>query len=420
MVQPQLELKCFQLPLTLFTTCDLHPLSLVAIFANASIATYLKPPKTSAMSNEQTYQHYDAPEAYTPNEVSPPAAHSGLASPASPPPLYANEGMNNDARYSTYKPGFVPTTAPVPMGDAESQPVVVDSPKRFKDKRVCGIPMLWFIALLALLVIIAAAGGAVGGVLGTKKKTPAPPPPIVDGGDANGTDQGKDEGTGDPITTTSSSTSSSPTPTPTEIFRPRTDSWYYIKNDLINPDHPMVLEIVIDNSTGVTENATAYYGITEPRGDPYEFWGFWPVRQNSTYGEDYRERMGIEPDLWVIYNRGHVNIAGVESPTQANMDTADYWYWFDPHPVAPYQYFKGAYWGTDMAFTIFDNDSGAAGDDDRFDVEWNRTALDSYPNKTVRDEIRDGQAWKIELAFKFLDGELGIWDKPPAATASAV
>lgn len=53
--------------------------------------------------------------------------------------------------------------------------------------------------------------------------------------------------------------------------------------------------------------------------------------------------------------------------------------------------------GTDLAFTTFDNDSGAAWDDDRNDVEWNKTALDICPSKTMRDEIMDEQAWKIEL-----------------------
>lgn len=46
--------------------------------------------------------------------------------------------------------------------------------KRFRDKRVCGIPMLWLIALIALIVIAGAVGGGVGGALGSKKKDTKP------------------------------------------------------------------------------------------------------------------------------------------------------------------------------------------------------------------------------------------------------
>lgn len=60
----------------------------------------------------------------------------------------------------------------------------MEEKKRFKDRRVCGIPMLWFIALIALIVIAGAVGGGVGGALGSKKKDPKPAGlTVVDPGD---------------------------------------------------------------------------------------------------------------------------------------------------------------------------------------------------------------------------------------------
>ena len=69
---------------------------------------------------------------------------------------------------------------PQSMGDVENQNQIahagaqgvapIGEKKRFKDKRVCGIPMLWFLALIALIVIGGAVGGGVGGALGSKKK----------------------------------------------------------------------------------------------------------------------------------------------------------------------------------------------------------------------------------------------------------
>ena len=141
---------------------------------------------------EQPYS--DAPEAYDANEhnrhlsgagISPGTTYDGtnrqssVVSPNSPPPQYPspdgqqylNNGMQQDNRYSTYKESFVPVVAsvnePQSMGDVENQNQTAHAgaggvapmgdKKRFKDKRVCGIPMLWFLALVALIVI----GGAV-------------------------------------------------------------------------------------------------------------------------------------------------------------------------------------------------------------------------------------------------------------------
>lgn len=351
--------------------------------------------------------HYDAPEAYGPQQHH--VDHNAApAFPNSPPPQYANNGMQQDSRYSTYKPGFVPVAAPVAMGDSENQAAVIEPTRRLRDRRVCGIPMLWFLALITLLLIGAIVGGVLGGVLGTKNKDPAiavtepepEPEPETPG-----------------ITTTSSSSSSSATPMPTAVFAPRTDSWYYMKNDLMNPAHAMALELVVYNSTG---NATTYFGITEPRGDPYEHWGFWPASRNSTFVEDYRQRQNISSQLYILYNRGLLNLAGVPSPDQATLDDQISWWWFTPHPIAPYMYCKGAWQGPEFAFTIFDNGSGAVGNDDRFDVEWNRTDSETYNTEERKKAVRNGQAWKMELAFAFLEGEKGLWDSPPAtATATA-
>lgn len=179
---------------------------------------------------EQPYD--DAPEAYDPNERNRHASfasggagggggisagtvyndtnrQSSIVSPNSPPPQYPspdgqgqqypNNGMQQDNRHSTYKGGFVPGVAPVnnpqSMGDVENQNQTayagasgagvapMGEKKRFKDKRVCGIPMLWFIALIALIVIAGAVGGGVGGALGSKKKDEAPGLTPVGSGD---------------------------------------------------------------------------------------------------------------------------------------------------------------------------------------------------------------------------------------------
>lgn len=171
---------------------------------------------------EQPYS--DAPEAYDPNEhnrhaslasggagnsprtvYSDPNRQSSIVSPNSPPPQYpspdgqysANNEMQQDNRHSAYKGSFVPEVAavngPQSMGDVENQNQTayagagglapMSEKKRFKDKRLCGIPMLWFIALIALIVIAGAVGGGVGGALGSKKKDNKPDQSLVVPGD---------------------------------------------------------------------------------------------------------------------------------------------------------------------------------------------------------------------------------------------
>lgn len=248
-------------------------------------------------------------------------------------------------------------------------------------------------------------GGVLGGVLGTKKN----------GGKGTVIDNDKQGGS---ITTTSesstltssSTTSSSTTPTPTTVFKPRTDSWYFMKNDVLNPGQNLALEELLDNST--YPDPKIYWDVNESRGDPYEHWGFWPAKLNSTYSEDYRSLQNIS-EIWIMYNRGLLNVAGITSPTQASVDDLVSWNWFAPHPVAPYMYLKNARLGPEFALTAYRYE-----EDGYFYLTSNRTDLESYPTEEVKEKIRDGQAWKPELAFAFLKGELGLWDTPAAAIAA--
>ena len=53
-----------------------------------------------------------------------------------------------------------------------------------------------------------------------------------------------------------------------------------------------------------------------------------------------------------MYNRGLINLAGIYSPLQRDMDDQVNWLWFSPHPVAPYMYLLTATMGPDFAITI--------------------------------------------------------------------
>ena len=290
------------------------------------------------------------------------------------------------------------------MKDSEGQPAVTESPRRFTDRRVCGIPVLWFLLLVTLLLVGAIVGGVLGGVLGTKKKDIGNK--AATGGETQG---GPITTSSESSTSTSSSTtSSSTTPTPTAVFTPRTDSWYLLKNDVINPSQDLVVELLVDNSTS---EPTFYWDVNESRGDPYEHWGFWPAKLNSTYAEDYRELHNIS-ELYLMYNRGRLNIPGAISPSQTTVDDQLNWNWFAPHPIAPYMYLKDAGVGPEFALTAYKDP-----ENNYYYLAWNRTDPDSYPTEATRKQIQDGQAWRPELAFAFLEGELGLWDMP-ASTAT--
>lgn len=330
----------------------------------------------------------DAPEAYDANECH--------VSPNSPPPQYANELADN--RYSTYKGAFVPTAAPVMIGDSESQGAPTQQPKGWRKRRVCGIPMLWLIAFVALLLIGAIVGGVLGGVLGTKEKDPAPPPvSIIEPIDLAPVPE-------EPTTTSSTSSTGTPTPTPKTpagITDPDFRSWYYIKNKIVKPENDLGLEIVYHNDT-------AYFSLAEPKGDLWEHFGFWPASLNSTRSKDYRERLNIKSDLYILYNRGLVQHPNATSPTQQFVDDQQSWWWIEPNPNGGV-YIKGGLYGPDYAYTVLESGEESDADMFRFEPQWNRTS---------DAKLVDGQIWTVELAYAFLPEEKGLWDSPaPAPTA---
>lgn len=335
----------------------------------------------------------DAPEAYDPHDHHVPH-HSTPVSPNSPPPQYANE-LPSDNRYSTYKGTFAPTETPVMMGDSESQAVVPQQPKKWTKRRVCGIPMLWLIALVALLLIGAIVGGVLGGVLGTKKKDPAPSVTVLDPPE---TEVGPVPA--DPTKTSSTSSSGTPKPTskaPTGITTPDIESWYYIKNKVVKPENELGLEVLFHNQS-------AYFALDEPKGDLWEHFGFWPASMNSTRAADYRERLGIDSALYILYNRGLVQQPNATSPTATFVDDQQSWWWIEPNPNGGV-YIKGGLYGPDYAYTVLE--SGEESDDDmwRFEPQWNRT---------TDKKLLDAQIWTVELAYAFLPGEKGLWDSPAA------
>lgn len=346
----------------------------------------------------ETYYHYDAPEAYDPRLYPTPASprspheqYPTSIAPNSPPPRYKNDGhiINNDNRYSTYKPEFV---AAVTSADSESQAVATE-PKRLRDRHVCGIPILWFLFLITLLLVGAIVGGVLGGVLGTKKDT---------GTDTDKNRQQNEEG---PVTTTTSTSSSStstssppstPTPkTPPGVLEPRYDAWYYIKNKVINPSHELAWTTNFQNSTQVDE-------MTIPSGDLWEHWGFWPTEVNSTLASHYREEMNITA-VYMLYSRGMVQLNYSISPTEEELDEQNGWWWVEPNPYGGV-FIKTGFYGPDRVFTVLD--SGVEGEEDvvRYTTSWNTTEDES---------LRDGQIWNIELAYEMLPGEKTLWDVPP-------
>lgn len=252
--------------------------------------------------------------------------------------------------------------------DSESQAVATE-PKRFKDRHICGFPILCFLFLITLLVVGAIVGGILGGVLGTNKDTVA---------DTDANRQPNEEET---VTTTTSRTSTSssstssisppPTPspkTPPGVLEPRYDAWYYIKNKVINPSHELAW-------TTNLQNGTQYNEMTIPSGDLWEDWGFWPTEVNSTMAAHYREEMNITA-IYMLYSRGMVQLNYSTSPTEEGLDEQDGWWWVERNPYGGV-YINGAFYGPDRVFTVLDRGVGWEEDVVRYTMSWNTTEDES-------------------------------------------
>lgn len=157
---------------------------------------------------------------------------------------------------------------------------------------------------------------------------------------------------------------------------------------------------------------TPYLAVSEPQGDLWEHWGFWPASRNSTRAKDYRERLNITSELYILYNRGLVQMDNSTSPTTESVNDQQGWWWIEENPNGGV-YIKGGLYGPDYAYTVLEVGEETDEDIYRFEANWNRTEKNGG-----RERFVDGQIWQIELAFAFLEGEKGIWDSP-AETATA-
>ena len=184
------------------------------------------------------------------------------------------------------------------------------------------------------------------------------------------------------------------------IKDPDPKTWYYIRNSFVKKENALGLELLVRNDT-------AYTALDEPKGDLWEHWGFWPAKRNSTRAVDYRERLNIDGDLYILYNRGLVQRENATSPTDQFVDDQQSWWWIEPNPNGGV-YIKGGLYGPDYAYTILEWGNETDADMWRYEPQWNRT---SDP------KLVDAQIWTIELAYAFLPGEKGLWDNPDGPLA---
>ena len=175
----------------------------------------------------------------------------------------------------------------------------------------------------------------------------------------------------------------------------RDDSWYYMKNPFGKQNEELGLEVL------VLEN-TPYPAISEPGGDLWEHWGLWPASRNSTRAKDYRERLNITSELYILYNRGLLQKAVPTSLTTDTVNDQQGWLWIEENPNGGV-YIKEGLYGPDYAYTVLKVGEKTDEDIYRFEANWNRTE-----DPRGRERVVDGQIWQIELALPFLEGKKGV------------
>ena len=322
---------------------------------------------------------YEAPEHYVPlHEKSAPIT------PSSPSSHYEHDGLQVHDHYAHSRQNAMPFVTPLLNQDSES--LAAEPTRKLRDRRVCGIPLLLLIAISILVAIVVILGGTLGGVLGKKKA------PVA----AAATEPTPSEAE-TPTTYIERTSSETATPTPTSsrtpnaTSQPRLDSWYYLKNDLVTPDHAIVEDVIPESG---------FLSVSQQKGDSYEHWGFWPVSRNTTLADRYRQEQSIDAPLYLMYNRGMTTNVSNMPPDMATLENQKYWWWFEDHPIGGYVYLKNGKNGPDFAYTV--QEVGKHDDIDmvRYHQDWDRTNIES---------LMAAQAWKLELAFAHLKGEKPIF-----------
>ena len=149
----------------------------------------------------------------------------------------------------------------------------------WKKRRICGMPMIVFIAMIALILVSGIVGGVVGGVVGTKKSDSNPPPvpmtttavgptsTVVIATDATVVDTSS-------IASPSSTDPSAPYPTPDLP----SNWWHSIENYNLDATGPSVLTNIFKAGLGGNLKTKNYLETVDEFGDQYyQHWQFYAI-----------------------------------------------------------------------------------------------------------------------------------------------